>query len=229
MVMAVLGKHVTEQGLDASGMARSLASQKDNIAAAMPSGFASLLQPATVQRSTPQPSSFSTERASSSSWGGNAWLWVIPLLAVGLLAWWLGNRRTHVEQASNVAQQTRPAGAATLAAADVKATTQKAIDNVNTTLHDIKDENSAHAALPKLQSAGTELDNAIKLSGQLPEAGKKDVGGAAAAAQPAITQLFDKVLAIPGVKEVAKPQIDSLREKLATLGKEGDVNQTANR
>jgi enamine deaminase RidA (YjgF/YER057c/UK114 family) len=102
---------------------------------------------------------------------------------------------------------------------DLKASARKAVDNVNTTLEEIKDGNSAQAALPKLQDAGTELDNVIKLSGQLPEAGKKAVGGVVAGAQPATTQLFDKVLAIPGVKEVAKPQIDSLRAKLDTLSK----------
>src|SRR5262249_54263018 len=83
----------------------------------------------------------------------------------------------------------------------------------------IKDEPSAQAAIPKLRSADEELDNVIRLSAQLPEAGKKAVGSAAATAESTTTQLFDKVLAIPGVKDVAKPQIDSLRAKLNTLSK----------
>jgi hypothetical protein len=32
-----------------------------------------------------------------------------------------------------------------------------------------------------------------------------------------INQLFDKVLAIPGVSELLKPAIDTLKAKLATL------------
>jgi hypothetical protein len=32
-----------------------------------------------------------------------------------------------------------------------------------------------------------------------------------------LNQLFDKVLAIPGVAEVIKPTIDALRARLATL------------
>jgi len=34
---------------------------------------------------------------------------------------------------------------------------------------------------------------------------------------PTINQLFDKVLAIPGVGEVLKPTLDTLRTKLTTL------------
>ena len=34
---------------------------------------------------------------------------------------------------------------------------------------------------------------------------------------PSLNQLFDKVLAIPGVSEVLKPTIDALRVKLAAL------------
>ena len=34
---------------------------------------------------------------------------------------------------------------------------------------------------------------------------------------PTLNQLFDKVLAIPGVSEVLKPTIDAVRTKLAVL------------
>lgn len=43
VVMGTLGRQQRAEGLDANGLARLLASQKDNIAAAMPSGLASLL------------------------------------------------------------------------------------------------------------------------------------------------------------------------------------------
>jgi hypothetical protein len=36
-------------------------------------------------------------------------------------------------------------------------------------------------------------------------------------AMPAVNQLFDKVLAIPGVGEVLQPTINTVKEKLATL------------
>lgn len=219
IAMAILGKQSAEQGLNASGLADLLASQKDHIAAAMPSGFKEMLQPSVRdQGARIFPRSAGSEASRGRSWG--AIPWILPLLAAGLIGWFVFANRT-----SNVAEQTKPERAQTqetaaVAEVDLKASAQKALDNVSTTLKDITDGHSAQAALPKLQSAGTELDNVIRLSGQLPETGKKVVAGVVAAAQPATTQLFDKVLAIPGVKEVAKPQIDSLRAKLNTLSKE---------
>jgi hypothetical protein len=220
IVMAILGKQTAEQGLNSSGLAQLLASQKDQISNAMPSGFADMLQsstPDTGARTFRRPPNSSTTGERPGSWG--AMPWIVPAIAAGLFAWWfIGNRPT------NVAEQTRPQEVqiqeiVAVGGVDLKASARKAVDNVNTTLEEIKDGNSAQAALPKLQDAGTELDNVIKLSGQLPEAGKKAVGGVVAGSQSATTQLFDKVLAIPGVKEVAKPQIDSLRAKLDTLSK----------
>ena len=221
ILMAILGKQTAEQGLNSSGLAQLLATQKDHISNAMPSAFKDMLQSPAVDpgvRTFRRPSDLSAAREQSRSWG--ALPWIVPAIAAGLFAWWfIGNRPT------NVAEQTRPQGVQTQESAavggvDLKASARKAVDNVNTTLEEIKDGNSAQAALPKLQDAGTELDNVIKLSGQLPEAGKKAVGGVVAGTQSATTQLFDKVLAIPGVKEVAKPQIDSLRAKLDTLSKD---------
>jgi Bacterial protein of unknown function (DUF937) len=220
--LAILGKQATEQGLNPSGLTDLLATQKDHIAAAMPSGFRDMLQQSGVDQGArifPRPSGFDAGRVQPSS--RNAWAWVIlPLIAAGLIGWWLiGNR------APNVAEQPKREKAqiqetAAVGGVDLKSSAQRTLDNVSTTLKDIKDEISAKSALPKLESEGSELDNVIRLSGQLPDAGKKAVAGVVSAAQPATTQLFDKVLAIPGVKEVAKPQIDSLRAKLNTLSKE---------
>jgi hypothetical protein len=216
MLMAILGKQSAEQGLNASGLANLLAEQKDHISAATPSGFSDALRsagPDQTRRSFP-PSPDTPQR----SWG--SWAWILPAIALALLGWWLfGTRR------DDVAERTRPEAAQTQASTavggvDLKASTQKALDNVGTTLRDVKDEPSAQAAIPKLQNAGEELDNVIRLSAQLPEAGKKALGSAAATAEPTTTQLFDKVLAIPGVKDVAKPQIESLRAKLNTLTKD---------
>jgi hypothetical protein len=215
MLMAILGKHSTEQGLNSTGLANLLSEQKDHISAAMPSGFNDPLRsvaPESGARIFPRSS-----ETPPRSW--SPWAWVLPLIALALLGWWLlGSRGT------NVAEQTKPEATQTQASAaidgvDLKASTQRAVDNVSTTLRDIKDEPSAQAAMSKLRNADAELDNVIRLSAQLPDAGKKAVGTVAATAVPATTQLFDKVLAIPGVKDVAKPQIDSLRAKLETLSK----------
>lgn len=222
IAMAILGKQSAEQGLNPAGLTDLLAAQKDHIAAAMPSGFKDMLQQSGANqgaRVSQRPSGFDAGRVQPSP--QRSWAWVIlPLIAAGLIGWWLVGNRTQ-----NVAGKAVPEGAQTKESAavggvDLKSTTQRTLDNVNTTLKDIKDEHSAQTALPKLESAGTELDKVVRLSDQLPDAGKKAVAGVVSAAEPATSQLFDKVLAIPGVKEVAKPQIDSLRAKLNTLSKE---------
>ena len=213
ILMAILGRQSAEQGLSSSGLAHLLETEKDHISAAMPSGFENLLRASDVQRSIQRWPAAGRER----SWG--ALPWILPLVALGLLGWFLFANRTSRVAEQTGPQKTQTQESAAVAGVDLKSSAQKAIDNVSTTLKEIKDEHSAQAALPKLQDAGSELDNVIRLSGQLPEAGKRALGDVAGAAQPAATQLFEKVLAIPGVKEVAKPQIDSLRAKLETLSK----------
>jgi hypothetical protein len=215
MLMAILAKQSAEQGLNAPGLANLLAEQKDHISAAMPSGFKDALRSAAPEQATQLfPKSSGTPQR---SWG--PWAWTLPVIALALLGWWLLGTRT-----TNVAERTKPEATQTQASTavggvDLKSSTQKALDNVGTTLRDIKDESSAQAAIPKLRNADAELDNVIRLSTQLPDAGKKAVGSVAATAESETTKLFDQVLAIPGVKDLAKPQIDSLRAKLNTLSK----------
>jgi hypothetical protein len=59
---------------------------------------------------------------------------------------------------------------------------------------------------------------------QLPADQRTVADGLVASSMATINQLFDKVLAIPGVAEVVRPTIDSLRTKLADLsGPSGTV------
>jgi hypothetical protein len=53
--------------------------------------------------------------------------------------------------------------------------------------------------------------------GQLSAEQRKALAGVTNPLLPAVNQLFDKVLAIPGVAEVLKPAIDALKQKLAAL------------
>jgi hypothetical protein len=230
-LLGVLGKQFSGQGFDPASLSRLLASQKNNIAAAMPSGFKDLLQSPEFsrlslaepsgQRAAPSATWPAAASASSSAWESPL-RWIVPLVVLGALIWGLSsfyNNRT-----SNVTQQAAAPGAQTeviVAAGGVvlKSATQRALDGVTTTLRQVSDEATAKAALPKLQSAASELDNVIQLSSQLPAEGKKTIGSLVAAAQPATTQLFNKVQGIPAANNVAKPTIDALKEKIDTLSK----------
>src|SRR5262249_3271484 len=121
---------------------------------------------------------------SSSSWG-DAWRWIAPIAVLGLLAWGISSLINHNRTAEppRTAEQAPPPPAprvaeqapttervqiteTAVAGVDLKSATQKALDGMKTTLQQVTDEASAKAALPKLQTAASELDNVIQLSGK---------------------------------------------------------------
>jgi hypothetical protein len=102
---------------------------------------------------------------------------------------------------------------------DLRTTLQTTLEGLKTTLQGVSDATSAKAALPNLNKSTAELDKLRELSGKLPVDGKTVLAAFVTAARPSIEQLFDKVLAIPGVDAVAKPAIEALRAKLDALSK----------
>jgi hypothetical protein len=91
------------------------------------------------------------------------------------------------------------------------------IANLRNTLGGVTDAASAQAALPKLQDITTQIGRVDGLIGQMTPEQKKLLAGIVNPLMPTLNQLFDKVLAIPGVSEVSKPTIDLLKAKLAML------------
>ena len=96
---------------------------------------------------------------------------------------------------------------------------QTALDGLKTTLQGVTDATSAKAALPQLEKGGAEFDKLRDLAGKLPIDGKTTFAALVAQLRPSIEELFNKVLAIPGVSDIAKPVIDGLRAKLDSLSK----------
>jgi hypothetical protein len=111
VILGVLGREQRAAGLEAGGLARMLMGQKDQIAAAMPSGLSDLLgarsrlhegietprsgeartydapQPAYTRTATTNVHRAASEPARTS--GSNWPYWVLPLLALGGLLWYL--------------------------------------------------------------------------------------------------------------------------------------------
>jgi hypothetical protein len=96
---------------------------------------------------------------------------------------------------------------------------QKTVDGLKTALQGIKDVDTAKAALPTLQDATAQLDKLSGLVNQLPASGKTALATFLASVRPSLDEVFNKVLAIPGVSEVAKPTIDAIKAKLDALAK----------
>jgi len=100
---------------------------------------------------------------------------------------------------------------------DIGEVAASAVNNVQSSLQDVKDEATAKAALPKLNEAASQFDQLTGLLDQMPPETRKVVAETFAAIRPTLDQLMDKALAIPGVGAVIKPAVDAIRAKLETL------------
>jgi hypothetical protein len=232
IVMGTIGQQQGAGSLNAGGIASLLSSQKDNIAAALPAGFANLLggtglldslggaartataaagQPARVTTSAARAIGDTGQRAAAVSL---KWLyWLIPLLAIiAVLIYFF------VKPAEQVVQPSVPTiPSLTVGGLDIRKEVADSITTLRSTLEGISDAASAQTALPKLQAVTAQIDKVDGLLGQLSPEQRKVLAGVVNPLMPSLNQLFDKVLAIPGVAELLKPTIDALRAKFAVL------------
>ena len=252
VVLGTLGQQQRSAGLDASGLSALLGSQRDQIAAAIPSGLADRLSAAglidsaagTLRSGTATASAagsriagasertvagasraaYATTSAASSQWP----YWLAILAVLGGLAWYTVGRPSR----ETVAELPRPAatqpatGTVGLAPPDLTIGGVNLANQVNSSvgtlrsvLPTITDAASAQAAIPKLREATTQLNEVGNLATKLTPEGKSTLAKLIAAATPTINQMCDKVLATPGVGDIAKPTIDELRVKLDTLSR----------
>ena len=232
VVMGTIGQQQGTRSLDAGGIASLLSSQKDNIVAALPAGFANLLggtglldslggaartataaagQTARVTTSAARAIGDTGQRARAVSLN---WLyWLIPLLAILAVLIYL-----FAKPAEQVAQQGVTAvQSLTVGGLDIGKQVTDSITSLRTTLGGITDAASAQAALPKLREVTTQIDKVDGMIGRLSPEQRKLLAGLVNPVMPTLNQVFDKVLAIPGVAELLKPTIDALRAKLAVL------------
>ena len=222
VVMGMLGKQVGAGSLTAGGLASLLTSQKSNISAALPAGFADMLRGTGVLDSLggAQSVSANTTRAVQQPQKSSGLVrWLLPLLAAAAIGWWfLGNRgvdvaKTSATQAVNSLQNLMVGGV------DVGASVQKSVDGLKTALGGVRDVDTARAALPGLQDTTAQLDRLSGLINQLPAGGKAALASFLVSVRPSIDEAFNKVLAIPGVADVARPTIDAIRARLDTLSR----------
>jgi hypothetical protein len=251
VVLGALGQQQRSAGLDASGLASLLTSQKDQIAAAMPSGLADQLSAAGLidgatasARSAAAAASaaggriadasertgYRAGQAASAATGSTAasqWpYWLVAAVVAGGLAWFaLGRSGEDVVAQVPPPSMTRTTpGTVGLAPTDLTVGGMNLANQLNasvgslkTVLPGITDATSAQAALPKIKEATAQLTEVSSRAAQLSPEGKSTLVKLIVAATPAINQMCDKVLAMPGAGDVAKPAIDELRSKLDAL------------
>jgi len=225
-VLGVLNKERAAQGLDSSGLAHLLESQKGNISEALPPELGDLLGKAGVpgfstgervsRAERPVPRRVAKSASVESGLQSFNWRLVLAAIAALALASWFyfGNRPAGVVEGPKTATQNL-----TVDGVDLKSSVQKSLDGLKSTLQGVHDTASAQAALPQLEKGATEFDKLRDLAGKLPVDSKTSFALLVSQLRASIEDLFNKVLEIPGVAPIAKPVIDSLRAKLDTLSK----------
>ena len=235
VVLGTIGQQ-RQQGrsLDASGISDLLASQKDNIAAALPPGFSNLLggtglldalggaartataagnEAARAASSAARAVGDTSRRAAGTAASRNWLYWLIPIAAIAaLLIYFYGRQAEQVVQ-----QGVPPVQSLMVGGLDLGKQVTDSIAGLRTTLNGVTDTASAEAALPKLRDVTAQIDKVDGMIGQLSSEQRKLLAGLVNPVMPVLNQLFDKVLAIPGVAELLKPAIDPLKAKLEAL------------
>ena len=235
VIMGTIAQHQgTTGGLDANSIARLFAGQKNNIAAALPSGFGNLLSgtglvnslgdagrtataaggdAARTAASTARALDQTGQRAASAAASSNWLYWLLPIAAAAVLLVYFAVRPNDqtAPQGMNQAQT------ATVGGLDIGKQLTNNIANVRTTLDGVTDVATAQAALPKLQEATVQIDKTGGQAAQLSADERKQIAGLVNPLMPAFNQVCDRVLAIPGVAQVLKPSVDTLKAKLTAL------------
>ncbi len=241
VVLGVLGQQQQATSLDATGLARMLLDQKDNIVGAMPAGLAGALRAAGLldrlelrTAPTPRPDSEPAENppiaaaALQTPWMRYgipaAIVVVVVMVAYGLLsgsdtAEDVADRapETPSEAAATVEEAARETTAAVVGEVDVGQELTSVLESTTETLEAITDPASATAALPELKDIEAKLDGLAGLADQLPEDAKATVVQLIADRASALDETFQTVSAIPGVGEVIKPAMKQIEAKLAAF------------
>lgn len=235
VVLGVLGKEARDRGLDPSGLANLLTSQKNNVSAALPAGFSKYLSEAGVLDDA--ASRTRTVSRPSASSPPSIWPWLLGALvalALGSLAWhFLAGRHKQVAETANPkieGQVTSPSEAPYVGLLtklkgikagdlDVGDLATSAVNDLYTSLVGVKDETTAQGSLSGLSKDSSEFDQLDGLLNQLSPENRKALMDVFVSIKPNLDQLMDKALAIPGVGAVIKPTVDAIRSKLDTLTK----------
>ena len=228
VIMGHLGQAQKAGGLDAGGLAKLLVGQKDNIAAAMPAGFAQLLggsglldsvadnlkaaapaAPRAVEPSRAPP--MAEPDAPAFNWMP----WAAAATALLGLFWFFGGSKPAPTPAA-VQQTAAPAAAGATAALDQA---KSLITGLTSTLGNVKDAATAQAALPQLTTTSTGLDTLTKLAGSLAPDAKSQLAALIASALPQLSPLMATVLKIPGAEAILKPVLEAIMTKMTGLSK----------
>ena len=228
-------KLVGSGGLNLSSLMDMFSAQKDNISAAMPSGFEQQLQASgftsRFSDTLNTASENISETAEETRSAGAAWLArLVPLLLLLGIIWFAYNQflKSEIEIPELKTEPTiapvaipkpkvveNTANLVRQQTTNIKDELDVILGSVTSSLGSIKDVETAQQAIPQLNVATQKLGGLSNMVNQLPEAAKMPVQQIISGALPQVQGMIDKISAIPGVGAVIKPVADNLLQKLA--------------
>jgi hypothetical protein len=239
VAMGTLAQQQKSNGLDAAGLAKMLMGQKENVANAMPAGFGDLLKGTGLLDGFPKPSVSGVvadaARTAASTAGnvktaaqdaGNAvrhgvtptatglpsWLTWGALLGALLLGWYMfgpGSGRKIAAPPSRIVHNN----------VDVVPQVGSVYNTLRETMANIKDQNSATAALPRLQESARAIEGLQTISGQMTPANRGEFAKLIASYLPALRGLITTAMGTAGVSGVAKPVLDAILNRMEAMAK----------
>ena len=235
MVLGILGREQREGGLNTSGLAQMLASQKDQFAAAMPAGLSEHLNRsgffdrlgAMGRADDTHPTARATApmRAAATPPSSTHWAyWAIPLAALaGLGLYLLSGDWSRREDATRTTEATKtptmqPTKAVSTATeTDIGRQVTETINSLQGHLQGMRDAGAASAALPKLREMSGQLDRLTELASQLPPEARERVASSIKAANAKVKSTLDSIGPVADTTPGVRPTLDALRAKLDTL------------
>lgn len=229
VVTGALAKETIGRKLDATGLSQMLSSQKNNIQAAMPSGFADLLRGSgllgdTVEQARPAATTAQTtgytaqrpvQRPVPTAPSNNWMYWALPAIVAIGAGWWLFGHRTTAPVAPQVTEQrTTPAPTTTKPATTQPMQSQETTGSI--TPDDLKARTDQALTTLKGLPGGPEI--ATQTSSAF-DALKTSLSGVtdAATAQTALPKLQEAEAQIEKVRGLAAQLPTGGRGALATL------------
>ena len=270
LVMSFLGKQKKTMGLDSSGLANLLMSQKDSIGAALPAGISDAMGLGSLGIAGPAVSRAAASKAPVPAAGGGGVLkYLIPLAILGAVGYGCyryifdgirprgaaGNTVVEVDpnavldpsqdgggaMSGGAMSGERPAeeapaeeaaapaaesmadklggalGGLGLPGADGMPDVKSMFESMTGALGKVTDEETAKAALPDLEAVDKKLESISSDFGLLPEAARSKLTDSLNDMVPDFQATIDKVMAIPGVKDILQPIIDKVMAKVKSL------------
>lgn len=201
-------------GFNIGGLMDMFNGQKENVAAAMPSGFSDALKLTDFDKIGSNVTDRVVNETKEVATEGKSLISKILPIAIlagaALFAYNTFFKGGMEEKAGAATSQMESMGAE-----GVGKELTSTMGTLTSTFGSITDVDSAKAAIPNLTSATDQLGNLAGMMDKLPEAARGPIKQIVASGLPQIQGIIEKLSAIPGVGPVIKPVVESLTAKLS--------------